>query len=66
VGVHAHRIVSGGVFRPFVLVAGHAVGTWSLQKGRVVLEPFVDIDGHALAALDEDAADVHRFLAPPH
>lgn len=64
VGEHAQRIVSGGVFRPFALVGGRAVGTWSLKKGRVVLEPFVDIDGEATAHLEEDAADVHRFLAP--
>ena len=66
VGQHAHRIVSGGVFRPFALVGGHAVGVWSLRKGRAVLEPFVDIDSHALAALEEDGADVDRFLAPLH
>ncbi|HET7652996.1 MAG TPA: winged helix DNA-binding domain-containing protein [Acidimicrobiales bacterium] len=64
VGEHAERIVSGGVFRPFVLVDGHAVGTWSLRNGRVVLDPFVDLDRQPLAALDADAADVERFLAP--
>ncbi len=64
VGEHAQRIVSGGVFRPFALVAGRAVGTWSLHKGHVVLDPFVDIDGHAAASLEADAADVDRFLAP--
>lgn len=64
VGEHARRIMSGGVFRPFALVAGRAVGTWSLQKGCVMFEPFVDIDGEAAASLEEDAADVHRFLAP--
>ncbi len=64
VGEHAHRIVSGGVFRPFALVAGRAVGTWSLRNGHVRLESFVDVDGDAAAGLEEDAADVHRFLAP--
>jgi hypothetical protein len=66
VGEHAHRIVSGGVFRAFALVAGQAAATWSLRKGGVVLEPFVDIDSQARAALDEDAADVARFLAARH
>ena len=64
VGEHGQRIVSGGVFRPFALVDGGAAGTWSLRKGRVVLEPFVDLDRQRRAALDEDAADVEEFLAP--
>ena len=64
VGEHAHEIVSGGVFRPFALVDGRAAGRWSLQKGRVVLEPFGDIDAEAASYLEEDAADVQRFLAP--
>lgn len=63
-GEHDRRIVSGGVFRPFALVAGRAAGTWSLQKGRAVLEPFVDIDADAMAALEDDTADVDRFLTP--
>jgi hypothetical protein len=29
-----------------------------------VLDPFVDLDRQPLAALDADAADVERFLAP--
>ena len=62
-GEHARSVVSGGIFRPFALVDGRAVATWSLAKGRVALVPFVDIDDEATAALEEDAADVHRFLA---
>lgn len=59
VGPHLARIVSGGLFRPFVLVDGRAAGTWRIEKERVVVEPFGDLDP---ALLDDGARDVERFL----
>ena len=61
-GEHEPRVVSGGLFRPFALVRGRAVATWSLSDGRVVLEPFARVARGAAAALEADAEDVVRFL----
>ena len=65
-------VTSNGVFRPFVLVDGRAVGTWRLKgsgaKAKVEITPFEDdADRAALQgaadALADDAADVVRFPA---
>jgi hypothetical protein len=61
-GVHAAKVVSGGVFRPFALVRGRAVATWRLERERVVLEPFKRIAGEETAALRQDGEDVLRYL----
>ncbi len=60
VGEHRELVTSNGVFRPFALVEGRAVGTWSLSELTVV--PFEPIDPAARAALDAEAAEVRRFL----
>lgn len=62
-GDHADAIVSGGIFRPFALAGGRAVGLWKLARGEVALEPFAKIARDAQAALDAEATDVVRFLA---
>jgi hypothetical protein len=56
-------VTSNGIFRPFALVRGRAVGTWRLAAGAVALEPFDRLAGRDAAALRRDAADVVRFLA---
>ena len=48
------EIVSGGIFRPFVLHHGRAAGAWRLERGRVLC----DVPG----ALGAEKADVERFL----
>jgi hypothetical protein len=63
VGPHRQLVTSNGLFRPFALAGGRAVGTWSLAGGRVTLTPFDALDAATRAALDADAADVIRFLA---
>jgi hypothetical protein len=63
-GDHDAKVVSGGLFRPFALVHGRAVATWSIDEGRVALKPFVQIGAGDEAALQQDADDVLRFLAP--
>jgi hypothetical protein len=63
VGTHGARLVSGGIFRPFALVDGRAVATWSLVDGRPALEPFRRLTRAERSALDDEAADVVRFLS---
>jgi hypothetical protein len=61
-GDHQARVISNGLFRPFALVGGRGVGTWSLAGGKVTLAPFAPLAAAAAAALRSDAADVLRFL----
>ena len=61
-GPHGKLIAVNGLFRPFALVRGRAVGTWSLPGGKVTLAPFAPLAGADAAALAADAADVERFL----
>ena len=62
VGPHGRQVAVNGLFRPFALVRGRAVGTWSLPRGKVALAPFAPLGGADAAALAADAADVERFL----
>jgi hypothetical protein len=61
-GQHERAIVQGGMFRPFAMVRGRAVGTWGLPGGRVVLTELADLTATDRAELAADAADVTRFL----
>jgi hypothetical protein len=61
-GTNRDVITLNGVFRPFALVNGRAVATWTLTGGRVELAPFDPLPESVTAALRTDAADVIRFL----
>lgn len=62
-GAFEFRVVSGGVFRGFALVDGRAAAGWRIVGGaRVRLEPWAPLAANVAAALDLDAAAVHRFL----
>jgi Winged helix DNA-binding domain len=61
-GVHESRVTVEGLFRPFALVRGRAVATWSLRAGAVARDPFQDLAREDERALDADAEDVMRFL----
>jgi len=63
VGEHKFLVTMNGIFRPFMLVEGRAVGTWRFAGGKVGLEPLEKVTKKAMKALDADAADVERFLA---
>jgi hypothetical protein len=63
-GRHDARLVSGGLFRPFALVGGRAVATWSLGRDGVELRPFTRLPRAPRTALEKDGEDVVRFLAP--
>jgi hypothetical protein len=64
-GRHEKAIVQGGMFRPFAMVRGRAVGTWGLPGGRVVLTELEDLTDAEHDGLAADAADVTRFLGLP-
>jgi hypothetical protein len=61
-GSHQGIVTTNGLFRPFAMVKGRAVATWSLTKGRVTLAPFAPITSTAARALDADADAVLAFL----
>jgi Winged helix DNA-binding domain len=62
-GCHEPRVVSGGLFRPFALAEGRAVGGWRWARDKVTMEPYERLSKKYAAALEADAADVARFLA---
>jgi winged helix DNA-binding protein len=61
-GSGEHRIILGGLFRPFALVRGRAAAAWSIRDGKVVLEPFARLRREDAAALGADAEAVLRYL----
>jgi hypothetical protein len=62
-GPHGRLVAAGGMFRPFALVRGRAVGTWTMPGGKVALAPFAPLPPADAADLAADAADVERFLS---
>lgn len=56
-------VVSGGLFRPFALVRGRAMATWSVAGDRVALKRLAPLTAAEEAALEKEAADVRRFLS---
>jgi len=63
IGANTSLVTRNGIFHPFALVDGRAVGRWRFPKGKVALEPFEPLPGGVAAALEAEAADVARFLA---
>jgi hypothetical protein len=63
-GGHTAIVTTNGIFRPFALVEGRAVATWSLTRGRIALSPFSPLTRRVRAALELEAQDVLRYLAP--
>jgi winged helix DNA-binding protein len=61
-GPHRQIVTVNGLFRPFALVGGRAVATWTIKGGHITLAPFAELDPQTRAALETDAADVTRFL----
>jgi hypothetical protein len=62
VGPHRDKVTVEGLFRSFAMVGGRAVATWKLSGGEIELNPLEEIAPADAAGLDEDAADVRRFL----
>lgn len=63
IGSHTSLVTRNGIFHPFALVDGRAVGRWRWLKGEVALEPFEEMPADAVRGLEREAADVRRFLA---
>jgi hypothetical protein len=59
----------GGIIRPTVLLDGRVVGRWDIQTGRdtvtVRAYPFTDWTPPVREALEEEVADIGRFLGRP-
>src|SRR3954466_4558549 len=55
-------VPDNGLFRPFALVDGRAVATWSVTGDRVTVTPFTGVSAADVAALEADAAGVVEFL----
>jgi len=62
-GAHEPAIIQGGMFNPFAIVSGRAVGTWRYANGSVELGRLDEMSKRARSMLAADAADVERFLA---
>lgn len=62
---HVELVTVNGIFRPFALVDGRAVGTWSMPGGHVALSPFGLLDADVEAQLWAEAVAVSAFLRLP-
>lgn len=62
VGSHQGLVTVNGIFRPFALVRGKAVATWSMEKGELTLTPFAALSREDSESLRSDALDVRRYL----
>lgn len=56
------RLISGGVFRPFILLDGMAQGLWRVDGREIILDPFQALAPSDRQALEADAEDVRRYL----
>ncbi len=58
----ASVVTSNGLFRPFILVGGRAVGVWSMPDRRVQLSPFEPLEASVTKALASESSSVERYL----
>ena len=65
IGPHRNIVTNNGLFRPFALVDGRAVGLWRVHGGRVTIEPFARLRRATADALAAEADDVRRYLGLP-
>jgi hypothetical protein len=62
--VSPSRIVTNnGIVHATILVDGFVAGTWQLEKGRVVLEPFGKLDAQTTRALKDESERIEAFVA---
>jgi hypothetical protein len=64
VGEDKTLVTTNGIFRPFALVDGVAVGTWGYAGGKVSMKPFSTLPVAVTKALNAEAADIRAFLQP--
>ena len=63
-GPHTGLVTRNGIFHPFAMVKGRAVAKWGWPGGKLKLQPLQRLPKTVTKALEADAADVARFLAP--
>jgi Winged helix DNA-binding domain len=61
-GEHQGIVTTNGIFRPFAMVDGRSVATWSLTKDRLAITPLEPLSDVVLGALNADAARVVSYL----
>lgn len=61
-GANSRLVTSNGVFRPFAMVDGRAVGAWTLSGTKLELKPFDRIPAADRKSLDADATAVVEYL----
>ena len=61
-GDYSGVVTSNGIFRATALVAGRVAGTWSLPVGVPTMSTTEPLAGEVKVMLEEEAADVLRFL----
>ena len=62
---HKQLVTTNGLFRPFALVDGRAVATWSLAGGALFIRALEQISPATERALHADALGVLRYLGLP-
>jgi hypothetical protein len=55
---------NGDVAQTF-LVDGFVAGTWRVEKGRVVVEPFARLSRSVRSEVDDEAGRLEAFLTGP-
>jgi hypothetical protein len=65
IGPHRTLVTNNGLFRPFALVKGRAVATWSFAAGKAGIDYLEQVPKKAAAALEADARAVEDFLNTP-
>lgn len=61
-GDHLDLVTTNGIFKAFAFVAGRTVGTWSVAGNAVAMDLREPVSAAELAALEDDARDVERYL----
>ena len=56
-------VTNNGLVHATILVDGLVAGTWQLEQGRVVLEPFGKLDAATKRALKDEAERLESFVA---
>ena len=56
-------MTTNGLVHATILVDGFVAGTWQLERGRVVLEPFGKLDGAVRRELKDEAERLEAFVA---
>ena len=59
---HRALVIEGGEVRPAFLVDGFVAGIWSLERGRVQLEPFVSLSRSVRRELADEASRLEAFV----